>query len=343
MIALENLRRLAVPLAVLGVAVALSAGCGGGDSASGGGSLGNGVVAKVAGEEITQAQLDEVIAQAQDRLEAQGQKIPAAGSADYQAFQQSALQYLVQRAEYAQKAQELGVSVTDKQVQERLDQVIKQFFAGDDKKYEDSLTKQGITNEQVRDELRATLISEGVFKKVGESATVTAAEIEAYYNSQIAQYTKQSSRQVRHILVSSKQLADQIYRRLQAGEDFAALAKKYSTDSSKDIGGKLTIERGQTVPAFDKVAFELKKNEISKPVKTRFGWHVIQALDDPTVAKTTPLAEVRDQIRATLKGQKQSEEVTKWLEALKKEYAGKVEYAKGFAPPATDTTTTSTS
>ncbi len=83
-------------LAVLALAL-VAVGCGGGgDSASG--SLGSGVVASVAGEEITQTQLDEVIAQAETRLKAQGQKIPAAGSQEYQAFQQNALQFLVQRS-----------------------------------------------------------------------------------------------------------------------------------------------------------------------------------------------------------------------------------------------------
>lgn len=328
-----------VPLLALLAALAIAAaGCGGGGSGSGG-SLASGVVATVAGDEITQSELDEVIAQAQERLEAQGQKIPAAGSQEYQAFQQNALAYLVQRAQFDQQATKLDVVITDKEVEERLARVLTQYFGGNRKRYEQSLKQQGITDAQVRDELRATLVSEKIFEKVGDTATVTDAEIKVYYDAHPELYTQVPSRKVRHILVESKALADDLYGQLQDGADFAALAKKHSTDSSKDIGGELTIRKGETVPQFEKAAFALKVNEISKPVKTRFGYHVIEALTPLTEPKPTPLASVRQTIRDTLIGQKRSDAVTKWLEDLKTEYADKIEYAAGFAPPDTSPAT----
>ena len=106
--------------AVLALSLGASACGGGGGSGTSGGSLASGIVASVAGDEITQAELDEVIAQAQDRLESQGQRIPAAGSQEYQAFQQNALAYLVQKAQFEQQAEELDVTVTDKEVDERV-------------------------------------------------------------------------------------------------------------------------------------------------------------------------------------------------------------------------------
>jgi parvulin-like peptidyl-prolyl isomerase len=339
MIARPALRPALVAFAALTVAVGITAGCGGGGSS---GSLSSGVVANVDGDKITQSQLDEVIAQAQDRLKAQGQTIPAAGSAEYQAFQQNALQYLVQRAQFQQQADKLGVKVTDKQVDERLGRVKKQYFGGSDEKYQAALKKQGITDAQVRDELRATLVSEAVFQKVGDAAKVTNADVDAYYKAHPELYTQKPSRAVRHILVRSKALANDIYAKLQNGGDFAALAKKYSLDSSKDVGGKLTDRQGDFVPQFEKVAFALKVNEISKPVKSRFGWHVIQALEPITPGTTTPIAKVRKTIRETLMGQNRSEAVTTWLADLKKEYAKKITYAKGFAPPATQPTTSTT-
>jgi foldase protein PrsA len=320
--------------AVTALAVGASA-CGGGGDGGSGGSLASGVVANVAGDEITQAELDEVISQAKDRLESQGQKIPAAGSQEYQAFQQNALAYLVQRAQFEQQAEELAVVVTDKEVDERVARVVTQFFGGDRKKYEEALEKQGITDAQVRDELRATLVSEKVFEKVGDTAKVTPAEITAYYNAHPELYTPQPSRRVRHILVKSKALADDLHGQLTDGADFAALAKEHSTDSSRDVGGALTMRKGETVPPFEKVAFALKVNEISEPVKTQFGWHIIQALGPLSAPKPTPIASVRKTIRDTLVGQKRSDAVTKWLEDLKQEYADKIEYASGFAPPAT--------
>ena len=80
---------------------------------------------------------------------------------------------------------------------------------------------------------------------------------------------------------------------MKAGGDFAELAKKHSEDTgSKANGGKLTISKGQTVAPFDQTAFLLKKNEISKPVKTEFGFHVIQPISDVKPAKVTPLKDV---------------------------------------------------
>jgi parvulin-like peptidyl-prolyl isomerase len=305
--------------------------------------LASGVAAKVAGEEITQTQLDEVIAQAESRLKAQGQKIPPAGSQEYQAFRQNALQFLVQRVQFEQKAKELGVSVSDDEVDERVKRVLTQFFGGSQKKYESSLEKQGITDEQVREELRATLVSEKIFAKVGNAAKVTDAEIRAYYASNPQFHSQKPSRDVRHILVSSKALADDLYGRLKNGADFAALVKKYSTDpGSSKIGGKLTIQRGGTVPEFDKAAFALKVGQLSQPVKTQFGWHIIQAEKPAKPHQSTPFKQVKESIRQQLLQQKRNDSLQKWLAELKKEYASKVAYATGLAPPATTTSSTPT-
>jgi foldase protein PrsA len=143
---------------------------------------------------------------------------------------------------------------------------------------------------------------------------------------------------VRHILVKTKKLADSLYSQLKAGGDFAALAKKYSQDpGSKAQGGQLTISKGQTVPQFDAVAFALKTGALSKPVHTQFGWHIIQAVKPTTPRKSTPFAQVKAAISQQLLQQKRSSELQTWLDGVKKEYAGKVSYAKGLAPAATTT------
>ena len=297
----------------------------------------------MAGDEITQTELDEVISQAKDRLESQGQKIPAAGSQEYQAFQQNALAYLVQRAEFEQQAEKLGVVVTDKEVDERVARVLTQFFGGNRKKYEEALEKQGITDAQVRDELRATLVSEKIFEKVGDKAKVTDAEIKAYYNAHPELYKQQPSRRVRHILVKSKTLADDLYGQLEPTAPTSRRSRRSTRRTPRRTSAaRSTIQKGQTVPQFEKTALALKVNEISKPVKTRFGWHIIEALGPWSKEKTTPLASVRQTIRDTLVGQKRSDAVTKWLEDLKQEYADKIEYATGFAPPDTSSTTDTT-
>jgi len=176
---------------------------------------------------------------------------------------------------------------------------------------------------------------------------VSEEDILAYYTQNQSQYGTPESRDVRHILVSvkgkdgqvdfaaSKAKADEIYAQLKAGADFATLAKKSSDDpGSKNTGGKLTISKGQTVPEFDKVSFELNKGELSKPVKTQYGYHVIQAVSDVRKATLTPLDKARATIRTTLLQQKRNEEMQAWVEDLRKDYEGKVSYAAGYEPPA---------
>jgi parvulin-like peptidyl-prolyl isomerase len=145
-------------------------------------------------------------------------------------------------------------------------------------------------------------------------------------------------------LVKTRAKADELAAELEAGGDFAALARRHSTDTgSKASGGKLTITRGQTVAPFDKEAFRLGKNEISAPVKTEFGFHLIQALSEVKKADKAPLQEVRDSIRQQLLQTKKNEAMTDWVDELKQEYDDKVSYAAGFTPPPTATATTTTS
>ena len=166
------------------------------------------------------------------------------------------------------------------------------------------------------------------------------------------------SRDVRHILIAldkdgkpvdptkgnavdyatSKALADRLYGELEGGADFAALAKKYSNDpGSKDSGGQLTITRGQTVPAFDSTAFLLTTKKVSRPVKTEFGYHVIQPVSDVKPGTTTSLKDARAQIESQLLEPRKQELITKWAEETKNYFAKKVQYATGFAPPAAAT------
>ena len=119
------------------------------------------------------------------------------------------------------------------------------------------------------------------------------------------------------------------------------MAKQFSKDpGSKDQGGKLTVSKGQTVPEFDQTAFLLPKGSLSRPVKTQYGWHLIEALSAVKPAKTTPLGEVEESIRQQLLQTRKNERMTKWVEETKKDFADTTQYQVGFAPPATTATTT---
>ena len=301
-------------------------------------------VAVVDGQEIAKSDYDALIAQAKKSYKNQKREFPAAGSQEFQTLRNQAVQFLVQREQFEQKAEDLDVEVTDKQVDARLEQIKKQYFGGDQKKFEKQLKEQGITAEQVRNDIRAQIVSEKIFAKVTGDAKVTDEEIAAYYAKNKTQYSQPESRDVRHILVKTKKQADDLYTQLQNGANFAALAKKFSEDTgSKANGGKLTISKGQTVAPFDQTAFLLKKNDISKPVKTEFGYHIIQPLTDTKPAKVTPLKDVQASIKQQLQQTEKNEAMTKWVDDLKKDYEDKVSYATGFTPPPDAKSTTAES
>ncbi len=314
-------------------------GCGGG-----GQSVPADAVAVVDGTEISKAELDTRLDTARKSYSIQQREFPKAGTAEYRRLRDGFVQILVQREQFEQQAEELEVEVTDKQVEARLEQIKKQYFSGDAKKYEQQLKDQGLTDRQVRADIRAQLVSEKIFEAVTKDVKVGDADVKAYYEKNAEQFSTPESREVRHILVKTKAKADELAAQLKGGGDFAALAKQHSTDTgSKDSGGKLTITRGQTVAPFDKEAFRLAKNEISAPVKTEFGFHLIQALTAVKKADKAPLKEVQDSIRQQLLQTKKNEAMTKWVDELKQEYDDKVSYAVGFTPPPTATGTTSTS
>ena len=340
---------LALPL------VLLAAACGGGGSGSGS-SVSGSDVAVVNGDHITRAELDHQMKVTACSYKQRKQAFPTPGSTAYQDLQRQLLQLQVQRVQLDQQAPKLKVSVTSKQIDDQLTNLKKQFFKGKteadrEKQYLAELKKQCLTDAEVRDQIRTSLISDGIKKKLLLGVTVTPAEVRAYYDSHRELYTTPQTRVVSHILVKNKALADKLYAQLKGGADFATLAKKYSIDpGSKASGGQLTITRGQTVPQFDKVAFDLRTGELSKPVHSQFGWHIIHADKSATPRKSQPFSQVQASIRQLLlQGDpqqgvpgKQTAALQKWLDGLKKEYAGKISYADGLAPPATTTSATTT-
>lgn len=300
-------------------------------------------IAVVDGNDVPKSEFDALIAQAKKSYSLQKREFPKAGSPEYNTLKNQAVQFLVQRTQFELQAEELGVEVTDKQVNDRLAQIKKQYFGGSDKKYQDQLKQQGLTEEQVKRDIRAQLIQEGIFKQVTEDVKITDKEIQEYYDKNKSQFGTPEQRDVRHILVPTKKQADDLYAQLQDGGNFAALAKKFSKDpASAAQGGKLTIARGQTVPTFDQTAFLLAKGTISRPVKTQYGYHIIEPLSEIKPAKTTPLKQVKDSIRQQLLQTRRNEAMTKWVEETKKDFEEKTTYQVGFTPPKAATTGTAT-
>ena len=122
-------------------------------------------------------------------------------------------------------------------------------------------------------------------------------------------------------------------------ENFAQLARENSTDTTtKDKGGELgALVKGQFVPEFDKAAFALKDGEISQPVKTQFGWHIITVQTTP--AHTTSFAEAKAGIIASQLAQKRQQAFVDWSQGVLKKWDARTVYADtSLKPPAAPTT-----
>jgi len=340
-----KLSRTGSVLVVLALALVI-AGCGGKSTAK----LSAQDVAVVGDAKITKQQFDDLMATAKRSFKSQGRTFPKQGTQEYATLRSQAVTLLVQQAEREEKAKDLGVDVSDKQVDERLSQIKKQYFGGDEKKYKAQLKQQGLSDEQVRRDVRGQLISEAIFDKVTKDVKVSDADVHTYYTEHPQLYKQPESREVRHVLVKDKAKAQQLYEQLKDGKDatWCKLAKQYSQDTgSKTQCGKLTVSKGQTVPEFDKMSFQLGTGDVSRPIKTTYGWHVIQALGPIKPASTTPEKQVADSIKQQLLQTKKNEAMTKWVSDTEKEFCGgsAIKYQTGFKPspdPCAKTSTNAT-
>ena len=347
-------RLLFVPL--LAATVATLAACGGGSAA-----VPAGDVALVNSSPVTSLQFNAVLSQAEAQAKNSGQTVPAIGTPQYTALKTQIAAYLVEVAEVEQQAQKLDVKVTSKDVDTFLTKLAKDKYSGDMKKLLTTfnLTQAAISihhhchgipvTERLADGMNLTTTK--IRTKITSPAKVTSADALAYYKANISTYSvpAQSTRSVEHILVKSKSLANNLENQLKGGASFATLAKKYSKDpGSAAQGGKFLATKGKEVPAYDDAAFSLKTGVLSAPVDATasangsFGWFIIKALGPVknTKAHTTTFKQAQATIEQTLLPQKQQTLWSTYLANLAKQYAGKVSYGAGYAPPPTTAITT---
>jgi foldase protein PrsA len=329
-------RNSSLLLLALIAALALAA-CGGGGTSSA--DVPDGAVAVVGDKTVTKEEFDKLIEQQKKSAEAQKQDFPEPGTAEYEALKATVVKGLVEQKEWELEGEAMGVEVTDQEIETELDKLKQQYFQGDEQKYSAELAKQGLTDEDVRNELRTRILTNKIFEAVTKKVTVTDADIQAYYDKNPTQYQQPASREVRHILVKTEALAQKLHDQIQGGADFAKLAQKYTQDqASKADGGKFTAFKGRTVEPFDEFVFSAKTGELSDPIKTEFGWHIIEVLSAVKPATTTPLDQVKDSIKTTVLQTKQNAAMKAWIAALPAKYADEVAYAPGYAPASpTDT------
>ncbi|WP_046175270.1 peptidylprolyl isomerase [Domibacillus indicus] len=208
------------------------------------------------------------------------------------------------------------IEVTDKEIQEELNAAIESY--GGEEAYASALESSGMTEEDMKEDIKAYLQT---VKLLEPRIEITDEEISAYFEENKDTFATPEQIEASHILVDDEKTANEVAKKLADGSDFAELAKEYSTDTtSAENGGELGFfGTGEMVEQFEKTAFAMKVGEISDPVKTDYGYHIIKVTDKQE-AKAANLKDSSAEIKETLTQEKLSTEYTAWLEEKKEEY-----------------------
>ncbi len=281
------------------------------------------VVARVNGKEITKTELVEqahaILMQSQHE-----------GGAPLGFYRQVLDQMIGTRLLYEESVG-LGLAAADADVDKSF-QELRAGFKGDDKAFDELLATRGLSVAKLRDGIKENLsIQKLVESKVLPSITISDDEAKKFYDGHKDQMERPEQFKVSHILVAvkkdappaereaAKKKAESLLQQAKAGADFAKLASENSDDpGSKAHGGDLPwLERGQTVPEFEKAALALTKpGELSPVVETQFGYHILK-LADHRAAGAVPFEEAKPRIVASLRRTAVNESLQKRVEGLR--------------------------
>ncbi|HEY1661396.1 MAG TPA: peptidylprolyl isomerase [Verrucomicrobiae bacterium] len=291
--------------------------------------FGDPVVAKGKGFDIKQSRLDEVAAAVKANAAARGQQVT---DDDVTKVEAMALNEFIGTALLLEKSTDADRTQGQKQADAAIDDLVKQV--GSQEALELRLKGAGKTLAQYRSELADSMTANAALVRI-LNVSVTDADIKKYYNDNPTEFEQPEQVHVRHILFATLDLTTQqplsddlkqaklkqaqdVLKRVRAGEDFATLAKQYSDDpGSKENGGELLpFSHGEMVPEFDSAAFSLTNNQISDIVTSQFGYHIIQMIGK-TPEQKIDLTKVSDQIKSYLLRQKLAPIAPPYLQKLK--------------------------
>ncbi|AQQ52550.1 peptidylprolyl isomerase [Planococcus lenghuensis] len=180
--------------------------------------------------------------------------------------------------------------VTDEQVEERYNTELEQMG---EEGFQQYLASNGYTEETYKDFIRLNLLQEAALT---EGVEISEEDVQTQYERTTTELN------ARHILVEDEETANEVIERLEAGEDFAELAAEFSTDpGSAENGGELGwFGTGAMVPAFEDAAYALEVGEVSEPVQSDYGFHIIEVLETRELEDIEPLEDVAEDIRTQL-------------------------------------------
>ena len=250
-------------------------------------------------------------------------------------LRKEAMDEMVEQELIRQAAEAQGIQVSEAEIDTALAEISEPFDNPDE--FNRRIQSEGFTPDSYRQHVGRMIAAKKYLDDIRLGvATVSDEELEAYDRDNELSLTLPEQVRVRDILLTWKPMGTTddraaireqmvpILERARAGEDFAALAREYSDDSATAQNGGDTglFHRGQMVPAFEAVAFALQPGEISEPVETPFGVHILR-LEERQDARLLPLDEVREQLREHIREERMEAAVEQETGRLRQE--GEVE------------------
>ncbi len=213
------------------------------------------------------------------------------------------------------------VEVSEEEIEQQWNEIVAQF--PDAGALEQVLKEEGVTAAEAREQVaRQVKLDKLMEQELGETE-VTDAEAQAFYDMQPEEFAQPTQVRARHILLKQEEGTEEavqsLLKRIEDGEDFAALAKEHSECPSSEQGGDLGFfGEDQMVEPFARQAFSMKPGEISPPVETEFGVHIIK-VEERREAGKTEYAEVKDAIKEHLGRQRAQVQHKEFLDRLRDE------------------------
>jgi peptidyl-prolyl cis-trans isomerase C len=194
--------------------------------------------------------------------------------------------------------------------------------------------KEGLDNApdyiaKVEDYKKFALVGMLFEKIVASRVEVSEKDARDYYGRNKADFTRPQRIKASHVLVKTRSEAEEILKEIKGGKSFGELARKRSIDTnSADNGGNLGFfSMGEMSQEFEEVAFSLKRGEISKPVKSRYGYHIIKVTDRKE-EETVEFSQVKDIIIQRLEQEKEQTAFNEYIEKIKNDYPVETNEAK---------------
>ncbi len=246
------------------------------------------------------------------------------------------IQKVVDRELIDRAIQDADIEVTDEQLDERLDEIKAEFaeanaqVEGQMGTIDDVVAKMGISKEEFRETVRESLAIEQLLVERGMEYP-SDEELAEFYDENQQAFERPAQIHARHILIraeegdeaaseEAKKRAQELREKATAeGADFAEIAKEHSEGPSAKVGGDLGwFEGGRMAPDFEDAAFGLEKGEVSEPVRTQFGWHIIQKVDERE-AGLVPFEEVKPQLQNKMRSERVQEALESLVDELRQE------------------------